>query len=65
MDHGVGRGTRSRRQSEKGETVQNEAARDFVTGAGGDDWFFFDRDRDKDTAAANELFAGELEWTGA
>jgi hypothetical protein len=46
-----------------GETVRNDdGARDFLTGASGDDWFFFDPDEDQATDLKDEVFANDLEF---
>ena len=50
--------------AENEQTVYADGARDFLTGAQGDDWFFFDPDKDKDKATdlRDEVFANDLSW---
>ena len=47
-----------------GLSVLDDGAADKLTGASGDDWFFFDPDLDNDKATdlKDEVFANDLEF---
>lgn len=45
-----------------GQTVVDDQEKDTLTGSAGDDWFFFDQDKDKATDLKDEVFANDLTW---
>lgn len=48
-----------------GETVLDASGdKDVLTGAQGDDWFFFDGDEDRVTDLHDEVFEDDLDWVG-
>ncbi|MBW3540325.1 MAG: hypothetical protein KY476_08645 [Planctomycetes bacterium] len=48
--------------SEDDRTVVDDDAKDVLTGSAGDDWFFFNPDRDRVTDLKDEVFANDLEF---
>ena len=42
--------------------VCSDGENDVLTGSAGQDWFFFDKDRDRATDLKDEVFADDLTW---
>jgi hypothetical protein len=42
--------------------LDEDDSRNVLTGAAGNDWFFFDRDSDRVTDLRDEAFANDLDW---